>query len=86
MGLKNEDQIKLDEKKYKPKFFINKRLFYDVVYNPPITNFLKEAQKIGNNIENGKMMFIYQACAAFKAWHEVEPEIDDEVIKLLEHD
>tara|TARA_B110001452_G_scaffold266878_1_gene274927 strand:- start:246 stop:1097 length:852 start_codon:yes stop_codon:yes gene_type:complete len=86
LGLKNEDQIKLDEKKYKPKFFINKRLFYDVVYNPPITNFLKEAQKIGNNIENGKMMFIYQACAAFKAWHEVEPEIDDEVIKLLEHD
>ena len=84
LGLKEEDHIELDIKKYKPKFFIKKRLFYDVIYNPPITNFLKEAKKIGNNIENGKMMFIYQASAAFNAWHGVQPEIDDEVIKLLD--
>jgi len=30
------------------------------------------------------MMFIYQAFAAFKIWHNVEPKINDEVIKLLE--
>ncbi len=84
LGLKEEDYIELDIKKYKPKFFVKKRLFYDVIYNPPITSFLKEAKKIGNNIENGKMMFIYQASAAFKAWHGVQPEIDDEVIKLLD--
>ena len=83
LGLKNDDYINLDFKKYKPKLFIKKRLFYDVIYNPPITNFLKEAKKIGNNVENGKMMFIYQASAAFKAWHGIQPEINEEVINLL---
>ena len=83
LGLKEGDQIEFDIGKYKPKFFIKKRLFFDVIYNPPMTNFLKEAKKIRNNIENGKMMFIYQASAAFKAWHGFEPEIDREVIELL---
>ena len=86
LGLKNNDNLNLNFKKYKPKFFFRKRLFYDVIYNPPITNFLKEAKKVGNNIENGKMMFIYQAAAAFKAWHGVQPIINrenEEVLNLL---
>ena len=29
-------------------------------------------------------MFIYQASAAFKIWHEIEPIIDDDVVKLLD--
>jgi shikimate 5-dehydrogenase len=29
-------------------------------------------------------MFIYQAFIAFKVWHGVEPEINSEVIKLLD--
>ena len=32
LGLKEEDKVELDMKKYKPKFFINKRLFYDVKF------------------------------------------------------
>jgi len=84
LGLKEKDKIGLDMNKYKPKFFINKRLFYDVIYNPPMTNFLKEAKKIRNKIVNGKMMFIYQASAAFKIWHGVEPEINNEITKLLD--
>ena len=83
LGLKEDDHIKLDFKKYKPKFFFKKRLFYDVIYNPPITNFLKEAKKFGNQIENGKMMFIYQAADAFRVWHGIKPEINEEVINLL---
>ena len=86
LGLKNNDNLNLNFKKYKPKFFFKKRLFYDVIYNPPITNFLKEAKKVGNNIENGKMMFIYQAAAAFKAWHGIQPTINtenEEVLNLL---
>jgi len=84
LGLKKGDKIEFDINKYKPKFFINKRLFYDVIYNPPMTNFLKEAKKIRNKIVNGKMMFIYQASAAFKIWHGVEPEINNEITKLLD--
>ena len=79
VGLNKEDQINLDFSKVgKNKFF------YDVIYNPKETNFLKIGKKTGNEIENGKLMFIYQAFSAFKVWHGVEPEINNEVIKLLD--
>ncbi len=62
------------------------KLFYDIIYNPTETNFLKEAKKRGNRTENGKLMFIYQAKEAFKLWHGVEPEINNETLKLVEND
>ena len=80
LGLNNE-KINLD--------FSNagkNKLFYDVIYNPAETNFLKNAKENGNLIENGKLMFVYQALEAFKLWHEVEPKIDNEIFKLLEND
>ena len=79
LGLNKNDQINLDFSKIgKNKFF------YDIIYNPKETNFLKIGKKMGNKIENGKLMFIYQAFTAFKVWHGVEPEINNEVIKLLD--
>jgi shikimate dehydrogenase len=64
----------------------NNKLFYDVIYNPDLTNFLKEGKKLGNKTENGKLMFIYQAIESFKLWHGIEPEINNETHKLLEND
>ena len=64
----------------------NNKLFYDVIYNPTETNFLKEGKKLGNQIENGKSMFIYQAFEAFKLWHKIEPEINKETIETLDND
>ena len=79
IGLKKEDRINLDLSKVgKNKFF------YDVIYNPKETNFLKIAKKLGNRTENGKLMFIYQAYSAFYTWHRIEPEINNEIIKLLD--
>ena len=79
IGLNKDDKINLDFSKVgKNKFF------YDIIYNPKETNFLKTAKKMGNETENGKLMFIYQAFSAFKVWHGVEPEINNEVIKLLD--
>ena len=79
VGLNKDDQIDLDFSKVgKSKFF------YDVIYNPKETNFLKTGKRMGNETENGKLMFIYQAFSAFKVWHGVEPEINNEVIKLLD--
>ena len=79
VGLNKDDQINLDFSKVgKDKFF------YDVIYNPKETNFLKIGKKMGNEIENGKLMFIYQAFIAFKVWHGIEPEINNEVIKLID--
>ena len=60
------------------------KLYYDVIYNPRETNFLKKARMIGNRVENGKMMFIYQAHQAFTIWHKLMPDIDEETINLLD--
>ena len=64
--------------------FGKNRFFYDLIYNPRETNFLKKAKEMGNQTENGKMMFIYQAHQAFAVWHKILPKIDDETIKLLD--
>jgi len=79
LGLKNHDEIKLDYTDMG-----SNKLFYDVIYNPRQTKFLSKAKQLGNQIENGKMMFVYQAQQAFTIWHKIMPEIDDETIKLLD--
>ena len=58
-------------------------MFYDVIYNPAETNFLKEGKKLGNITENGEKMFIYQASEAFKLWHGIEPVVNFETLKFL---
>jgi len=78
LGLKRSDQIKLNYIDLGPDKF-----FYDVIYNPKETNFLKKAKMFGNRSENGKMMFIYQAHQAFTIWHNILPEVNDKVIDLL---
>ena len=78
LGLNNDDKFNLNFSKIKNK------LFYDVIYNPKETEFLKNGKKLGNITENGKMMFIYQAQLAFKIWHNILPEIDEEIVKLLD--
>tara|TARA_B100000579_G_C22754210_1_gene815551 strand:+ start:405 stop:1205 length:801 start_codon:yes stop_codon:yes gene_type:complete len=79
IGLSKEDYFELDYKKIG-----GNKLFYDVIYNPPETNFLKKAKAMGNQTENGKMMFIYQAHQAFTIWHKIMPTIDDETTRLLD--
>ena len=79
VGLKKGDEINLDFSKIgKNKFF------YDLIYNPNETNFLKIGKNLGSRTENGKLMFVYQALAAFNVWHGIQPEINNEVIKLLD--
>tara|TARA_B100000963_G_scaffold107389_1_gene93384 strand:+ start:5646 stop:6428 length:783 start_codon:yes stop_codon:yes gene_type:complete len=63
---------------------VKDKMFYDVIYNPKQTPFLKKAKDYGNKIENGKFMFIYQANQSFSIWNNVIPKIDDEVLKIFE--
>jgi len=78
VGLKDGDKIDFDFSK------INKgKFFYDVIYNPEETNFLKTAKKLGHKVENGKKMFVYQAAVAFELWHKIKPEINNDVYSLL---
>ena len=62
------------------------KLFYDVIYNPNETSFLKLGENLGNQTENGKLMFIYQAFEAFRLWHEIGPNVNEEILKILDHD
>ena len=64
----------------------NDRLFYDVIYNPKETQFLKMGKKLGYKTENGKTMFVYQALEAFKLWHRIEPKVNTDTFKLLDND
>ena len=61
-----------------------KQNFYDVIYNPKETNFLKVGRELGNKTLNGKLMFIYQAVSSFDIWHGQTPEVDENVIKLID--
>ena len=79
LGLKEKDKINLNF----PSSCKNK-LFYDVIYNPNETIFLKTGKNLGNNIINGKLMFIYQALLAFNIWHKLKPDVNEEVLKLLD--
>ena len=79
VGLNSDDNLDLDLSKIgKNKFF------YDVIYSPNETNFLKKGKDLGNKTENGKKMFIFQAAEAFKIWHDIQPEINEEVSTLLD--
>ena len=80
LGLKNE-KINLN--------FSNlghNKLFYDIIYNPRETQFLKMGKKLGHKTENGKTMFVYQAMEAFKLWHKIEPKVNTDTFKLLDND
>ena len=79
LGLKKGDNLNLNFSSTS-----GNKLFYDVIYNPSETNFLKIGRKLGNTTLNGKLMFVYQAYLAFKIWHGFEPDIDENVMKLLE--
>lgn len=79
LGLKSDDKIYVDYQKIGQNKF-----FYDVIYKPSKTNFLKEAEIKGNLITNGKLMFIYQAQKAFEIWNNVKPDINYEVLNLLD--
>jgi len=79
IGLKKGDKINLDF-----ALIGTNKYFFDVIYNPKETDFLRNGKNLGNIIINGKFMFIYQALLAFNIWHNVKPDINDEVTKLLE--
>ena len=81
VGLTKDENLGIDFKYYKNNKDV---LFYDIIYNPEETNFLKDARLKDNKIMNGKMMFLHQARIAFQIWTGITAEIDDEVIKLLD--
>ena len=54
-----------------------------LTFNGQDVNFLESGKELGNKIENGEMMFIFQAQAAFKIWHGIKPQVTNELINFL---
>lgn len=78
VGLKENDKFNLDFTKVG-----DGKLFYDVIYQPLETEFSKAGNMEGNKIVNGLNMFLFQAQKAFNIWHNLEPNIDENLIKFL---
>ena len=80
LGLKNGEQfnVNLDG-------LSDKSIFIDTIYNPLETKIIKHLK--GKNIKtfNGLDMLIYQGQKSFYIWNKINPEIDDELIQLLEN-
>ena len=79
LGLSKGDKIGLDLNNISKEKF-----FYDVIYNPKETNFLRTGKRLGCQVSNGKMMFIYQAFEAFKLWHNIKPAVTEDLKKFLD--
>ncbi len=79
LGLKENDKFGIDF-----SMAANNKLFFDVIYNPFNSDFSEAGNKPGNKIENGLNMFLFQAQKAFSIWHNIEPNINQELIKFLE--
>ena len=81
VGLKKNERLELDYDSLS-----GDKIFYDVIYNPQMTSFLIDAEKLGYKIINGRDMFLYQAQKAFSLWHNITPEIDENLINHLYND
>lgn len=65
----NESPISLTQlKSVANQTAIRKKLFFDVIFNPGKTKFLKNAEKLGCTVIGGIDMMIYQGVKAFYLW------------------
>ena len=78
LGLKNGDDFNFNFSDTK-----NEVIFIDTIYNPLETKTFKYLKEEGRKVFNGLDMFIYQGQKSFYLWNKVNPEIDDELIELL---
>ena len=79
LGLNSNDKFTND--------FINfkKTLVYiDTIYNPAETKMIKFFKSSKIKTYNGLNMFIYQGQKAFYLWNKINPEVDDDLLELLE--
>ena len=78
LGLKNGDDFDFNFANTK-----NELIYIDTIYNPLETKTFKYLREEGRKVFNGLDMFIYQGQKSFYLWNKVNPEIDNELIELL---
>ena len=78
LGLKNGDDFNFNFSNTKEE-----AIYIDTIYNPLETKTFKYLKEEGRRAYNGLDMFIYQGQKSFYLWNKINPEIDDELIELL---
>ena len=78
LGLKNGDDFNFNFSNTK-----NEAIYIDTIYNPLETKTFKYLKEEGRRVFNGLDMFIYQGQKSFYLWNKINPEIDDELVELL---
>ena len=78
LGLKNGDDFNFDFANTK-----NELIYIDTIYNPLETKTFKYLREDGRKVFNGLDMFIYQGQKSFYLWNKINPEIDDQLVELL---
>lgn len=59
-------------------------LVIDLIYNPPVTKFLREAKRYGCKVMNGLEMLLYQGVLAWEIWFDQEAPVAAMKNALLE--
>ena len=78
LGLKNSEDFNFDFSNTKSEV-----IYIDTIYNPLETKTYKYLKGEGRRVFNGLDMFIYQGQKSFYLWNKINPEIDDELLELL---
>ena len=78
LGLKNGDDFEFNFENVKDNL-----IYIDTIYNPIETKTLKFLKEKKIKTFNGLDMFIYQGQKSFYLWNKINPEIDNELVELL---
>ena len=78
LGLKNSNDFEFKFERVKQSL-----IYIDTIYNPLETKTLKFLRENNVKVFNGLEMLIYQGQKSFYLWNKINPEIDDELIELL---
>ena len=64
--------------------FKDNLIYIDTIYNPKQTKMIKFFRSKNIETSNGLDMLIYQGQKSFYIWNKINPEVDNELINLLE--
>lgn len=78
LGMKNGSSFNQVIKKFKAEL-----IYYDVIYNPLETTMLKNFKEQKVKTFNGLEMFLYQGQKSFYFWNKINPEVDEELKKII---
>ena len=79
LGLKKNDEFNINFNNFRKDM-----IYIDTIYNPAQTKLFKYFKSNKIRSFNGLNMFIYQGQKSFYLWNKINPEVDDELLKLLE--